>query len=86
MYLDFIISNVDLEEGKLDPFPFVIALDNVNMATTQGFVVDNSPLGVEAANKAGLECNITLNKTPLDIHNDFNGVTPSDPGKCYLKR
>jgi beta-phosphoglucomutase-like phosphatase (HAD superfamily) len=56
------------------------------MATTQGFVVDNSPLGVEAANKAGLECNITLNKTPLDIHNDFNGVTPSDPGKCYLKR
>jgi len=59
MYLDFIISNFDLEEGKLDPFPFVITLENVNMATTQGFVVDNSPLGVEAANKAGLECNIT---------------------------
>jgi hypothetical protein len=74
------------KKGNWILFPFVITLYNVNMATTQGFVVDNSPLGVEAANKAGLECNITLNKTPLDIHNDFNGVTPSDPGKCYLKR
>jgi hypothetical protein len=42
MYLDFLISNDDLEEGKLDPLLFVIALDNVNMATTQGFVVDIS--------------------------------------------
>jgi hypothetical protein len=39
MYLDFIISNDDAEEGKLDPLSFVVALDNINMSTAQGFVV-----------------------------------------------
>jgi hypothetical protein len=43
MYLDFIISNDDLEEGKLDPLSFVVALDNFNIFTAQGFVVENSP-------------------------------------------
>ncbi len=43
MYLDFISSNDDMEEGKLDSLSFVVALDKVNMSTAQGFVVENSP-------------------------------------------
>jgi hypothetical protein len=38
MYLDFIISNDDM-----DPLSFVVALDKVNMSTAQEFVVENSP-------------------------------------------
>ncbi len=43
----------------------------MNLATSQVTVVENSPIGVQAANSAGLECIITLNNTPLDINNDF---------------
>jgi hypothetical protein len=31
-------------------------------------------LGVEAANKAGIKCIITLNNTPIDISSDFNNL------------
>lgn len=48
MYLDFLISNDDLEEGKLDPLLFVIALNKMNLHTSQVFVEKNSSLGVEA--------------------------------------
>lgn len=84
-YFDLIITGDDLEKGKPNPAPFVIALNKMNLATSQVIVVENSPLGVEAANKAGLECVITLNNTPLDIHDDFKGVMSSDPEKFTFK-
>ena len=80
-YFDFIITGDDLEKGKPNPTPFVIALYKMKLAPSQVIVVENSPLGVEAANRAGLESIITLNNTPLDIHNDFKGVMSSDPEK-----
>src|ERR671918_301151 len=68
-YFDFIITGDDLEKGK------------PNLAPSEAIVVENSPLGVEAANRAGLKSIITLNNTPLDIHNDFKGVLSSDSEK-----
>ncbi len=70
-YFDFIIAGDDIEKGKPNPAPFMIALNKMNLPVSQVIVVENSPLGVEAANKAGLECIITLNNTFLDIQNDF---------------
>ena len=84
-YFDFIITGDDIEKGKPNPAPFLIALNKMKLSTSQVIVVENSPLGVEAANKAGLECIITLNNTPLDIHNDFNEVMSSDPKKFTFK-
>ena len=84
-YFDFIITGDDIEKGKPNPAPFLIALNKMNLSTSQVIVVENSPLGVEAANKAGLECIITLNNTPLDIHNDFKEVMSSDPKKFTFK-
>jgi HAD superfamily hydrolase (TIGR01509 family) len=80
-YFDFIITGDDLQKGKPNPAPFVIALNKMNLAPSQVIVVENSPLGIEAANRAGLKSVITLNNTPLDIHNDFNEVMTSDPEK-----
>jgi beta-phosphoglucomutase len=80
-YFDFIISGDDLEKGKPDPAPFVIALNKMNLASSQVIVVENSPLGIEAANRAGLKSIITLNNTPLDIRTDFKEVMTSDPEK-----
>jgi HAD superfamily hydrolase (TIGR01549 family) len=84
-YFDFIITGDDIEKGKPNPAPFFIALNKMNLPTSQVIVVENSPLGVEAANKTGLECIITLNNTPLDIHNDFKEVMSSDPKKFTFK-
>ncbi|MGH9974964.1 MAG: HAD family hydrolase [Nitrososphaeraceae archaeon] len=84
-YFDFIITGDDIEKGKPNPAPFLIALNKMKLPTSQVIVVENSPFGVEAANKAGLECIITLNNTPLDIHNDFNEVMFSDPKKFTFK-
>ena len=53
----------------------------MNLPASQVIVVENSPLGVEASNKAGLKCIITLNNTPLDVHNDFKGVMSSNLDK-----
>lgn len=84
-YFDFIITGDDIEKGKPNPAPFLIALNKMNLPTSQVIVVENSPLGVEAANKAGLECIITLNNTPLDIPNNFKEVMSSDPKKFTFK-
>ena len=84
-YFDFIITGDDIEKGKPNPAPFMIALDKMNLPASQVIVVENSPLGVEAANKASLECIITLNNTPLDIQNDFKEVMSSDPKKFTFK-
>jgi beta-phosphoglucomutase len=84
-YFDFIITGDDIEKGKPNPAPFMIALNKMNLPASQVIVVENSPLGVEAANKAGLECIITLNNTPLDIQDDFKEVMSSDPKKFTFK-
>jgi HAD superfamily hydrolase (TIGR01509 family) len=84
-YFDFIITGDDIEKGKPNPAPFKIALNKMNLPASQVIVVENSSLGVEAANKAGLECIITLNNTPLDIQNDFKEVMSSDPKKFTFK-
>ena len=84
-YFDFIITGDDIEKGKPNPTPFLIALNKMKLPTSQVIVVENSPLGVEAANKAGLECIITLNNTPLNIDNDFKEVMSSDPKKFTFK-
>ena len=53
---DLVITGDDLEEGqgKPDPAPFQIALQRMNLSPSDAIVVENSPLGVEAAARAGL--------------------------------
>jgi beta-phosphoglucomutase-like phosphatase (HAD superfamily) len=40
----------------------------------EAIVVENAPLGVEAAIRAGIEYIVTLNNTPVDIYSDFMGT------------
>jgi beta-phosphoglucomutase-like phosphatase (HAD superfamily) len=46
----------------------------MNLKPSDAIVVENSPLGIEAANKASLRYIVTLNNTPLDISSDFKGL------------
>lgn len=70
---ELVISGEDLEEGKPSPEPFVTALEKLGLKTNEALVVENSPLGVNSAVKAGIQFIITLNNTPLQL-DDFQNL------------
>jgi beta-phosphoglucomutase len=52
----------------------------MNLKPQEAIVVENAPLGVQAANKAGIECIVTLNNSILKIL-DFKGLV--DENKIF---
>jgi beta-phosphoglucomutase-like phosphatase (HAD superfamily) len=74
-----VIINGDQFEGKgkPDPAPFKVALQILNVKPSDALVVENSPLGVTAANSARIPCIITLNTSPLTI-SDFQGLVSEE--------
>jgi beta-phosphoglucomutase len=52
-------------------------LERMNLKPQEALVVENAPLGVQAANKAGIECIVTLNNSTLTI-SDFKGLIEED--------
>jgi len=70
---DLVISSDDLKEVQVkpDPAPFQTALQKMKLKPSEALVVENSPLGVEAAKEAGIPFIVTLNNSPLDISSDF---------------
>jgi beta-phosphoglucomutase-like phosphatase (HAD superfamily) len=75
---DVIINGDQFEgKGKPDPASFEVALQRLNVKHPDAVVVENAPLGVKAANSAGILCIVTLNRSPLAI-SDFKGLIPED--------
>jgi HAD superfamily hydrolase (TIGR01509 family) len=72
-----IIAADDIRKGKPDPCAFLEALKRINLEPADGIVVENAPLGVIAANSAGIECFVVLNNTPLR-RSDFDKIIPQD--------
>jgi beta-phosphoglucomutase-like phosphatase (HAD superfamily) len=71
-----VISGDDLKkgQGKPDPAPFQTALQEMNLTPSEAIVVENFPLGIEAADKAGIPYIVILNNTPLEIPSDFGSL------------
>jgi HAD superfamily hydrolase (TIGR01509 family) len=67
------ITADDVKIGKPDPAAFLEAADRVGASPSKAAVVENSPLGAIAAKKAGMECFIALNSTPL-VPGDFRNI------------
>ena len=74
---DVLVTADDGKKGKPDPSSFMNALDKIKVSHSKALVVENAPLGVEAANKAGIQCILVLNNTPLDIQ-DFRSIIDDD--------
>jgi len=72
-----IITGQDLKDGKPDPEPFQTALKRLNLKPSEAIIVENSPLGVESAIRAGIRFIVTLNNTPLGLA-DFRGLLPKE--------
>jgi beta-phosphoglucomutase len=55
-YFDVIINGSDLERGKPDPDPYLKALEMLDLTKNECIVIENAPLGITAAKRAGLYC------------------------------
>jgi beta-phosphoglucomutase len=53
---DAVITGSDLERGKPDPDPFLKALEKLDLTKNECIVIENAPLGITAAKRAGLYC------------------------------
>ena len=74
---DAIITSDDVRKGKPDPLAFFTACKKMRIAPADAVVVENAPLGVRAANNAGIPCYVALNSTVLS-RQDFDGMIPAD--------
>ena len=71
---DLIVTGDDLSEGKPSPQPFNKALEKLGLDAKDALVIENSPLGVNSAIKAGIDYIVILNDTPLTLE-DFSGLS-----------
>lgn len=75
--VDAVITADDVKKGKPDPSAFLEALRQMRLKASEALVVENSPLGVKAANDAGIKCVLVLNNTPLR-RADFQGLVGNE--------
>jgi beta-phosphoglucomutase len=62
---DAIITADEVTKEKPDPSSLLLAMEKLKLKKTGSIVVENAPLGVEAANRAGIPCIVVLNNTTL---------------------
>lgn len=68
-----IITADDVKAGKPNPSAFLEAATQLKVSPREAVVIENAPLGAEAARRAGMTCYIALNNTPLAI-DDFKST------------
>ncbi|MGA7142433.1 MAG: HAD-IA family hydrolase [Nitrososphaeraceae archaeon] len=67
---EIVLTGDDIMHGKPDPESFKLFLQRANLNPSEALVIENSPLGVEASNNAGIKPIVVLNNSPLRAH-DF---------------
>jgi beta-phosphoglucomutase-like phosphatase (HAD superfamily) len=80
-------------KGKPDPAAYLAALSRLGVRSTNALVVENAPLGVQAARRAGVKCIVVLNSSPLpasdfseSIENESDIFEDLDAVKGFLKK
>lgn len=74
---DAVVTGDELKEGKPSPAPYLLAASKLKLSPEECLVVENAPLGVTSAKKAGIYC-IGLSTTmPAKYLKDADEVLPS---------
>lgn len=55
-YFDIVIAGNKIKECKPHPQPYLTAAQNFNLEPSQCLAVENAPLGIESAKRAGMQC------------------------------
>ena len=61
------VTGFDVKQGKPHPEPYLMGLKKAGVKAEEAVVIENAPLGVEAAHAAGICC-IAVNTGPLPNH------------------
>ena len=62
-----IITGADVSRGKPDPEVFLRAAEGMSLAADQCVVIEDAPLGIEAARRAGMRCVGLTSSHPADV-------------------
>jgi beta-phosphoglucomutase-like phosphatase (HAD superfamily) len=62
---ELMVTGFDVKRGKPDPEPYLMGLQKTGVSADEAIVVENAPLGVEAAKGAGI-FTIAANTGPLE--------------------
>ena len=89
---DIVLTGDDIMYGKPDPESFKLFLQRANLNPSEALVVENSPLGVEASNNAGIKPIVVLNNSPLSAkdfvhliaHDSINQETKNIEDKLVM--
>lgn len=66
-YLSAIVTGMDVQRGKPDPQVFLLAAERMGTRSTATVVIEDAPLGVEAAKRAGMRCIALTSSHPGDV-------------------
>jgi len=89
---EIVLTGDDIMHGKPDPEGFKLFLQRANLNPSEALVVENSPLGVEASNNAGIKPIVVLNNSPLSAkdfvhliaHDSINQETKNIEDKLVM--
>lgn len=62
---ELMVTAFDVKFGKPHPEPYLMALNKGNLKANEAIVIENAPLGVQAAAAAGI-FTVAVNTGPLD--------------------
>ena len=62
---ELMVTGFDVKHGKPHPEPYLMGLEKAGVAAAEAVVVENAPLGIESAHKAGI-FTIAANTGPLE--------------------
>jgi len=75
---DVAINGDEFEgKGKPDPSSYIAALKRLEIPSSNALIVENAPLGVQAASNARIKCVVILNSSPL-LPIDFEGIITNE--------
>lgn len=74
--LDAVVSAEDVARTKPDPQPYLKALELLRVPPGQAVVVENAPLGVQAAKAAGLRVIAVTTTNPAESLRDADACVP----------
>jgi len=64
---ELMVTSFDVKQGKPAPEPYLMGLEKAGVRAEEALVVENAPLGVESAHKAGI-FTLAANTGPLPDH------------------
>lgn len=70
--VNVIVTREHVDEHKPHPEVYLKALHELNVSSSEAVVIEDTPVGVEAANKAKIDCIVLLNG--FNKQSDFKGV------------